>query len=535
MELPEGLEQRLIKHLPDFLATRPSVDRVLEDLKSMMSDVRDVRFRPVDWRGQAVVYVNKWSTEDPKEGRFPEVLRRVFFRPNQPEKYSQEEIDRIDGVVGLVARICQTFLLEKHGDSVLAPNVNTRIEKLLRQGFEDGKPKYLFCNLDEVEVFKLAKKRFEKSKKEKEDRKKEWESFKSGIIEPKGEKFKKKARELLQGVSEKESQRWIMAAVFSEHTNKEEVLEAVNRTIKYYNDAIGAWEYFINNLDGMNHEIAVPVVIDDKLYGILNLHSKDELGIEDVNICQYHAALIAVAILYHKTKVLKQLQNIGTKMTMKTALMAIATEISFGIKTALHGQNEISQNKEDGTNKEVVYPLLYICRKPISANDNIDDIRSLKDNFFYQEREVPKDEHGQALWEKEQELSKMPMRNHGLGYAAIGKWQKAQSDLKSSINANEYFTVAPEVDNPDSLKGSKSACDLGIRTTGCLPLVLNNQIYGLLYLHYSEHHFFTQIELEALETFAVQAAVAINNAQAIGHSYEELYGKALIKRLAGEE
>ncbi|MCJ7656033.1 MAG: GAF domain-containing protein, partial [Dehalococcoidia bacterium] len=114
-------------------------------------------------------------------------------------------------------------------------------------------------------------------------------------------------------------------------------------------------------------------------------------------------------------------------------------------------------------------------------------------------------------------------------YKSINKWRVQAR--REPIRAKSYFVVSGDVDNPDSNSGSRTALQYHIKTTGCLPLIFSHHLYGLLYLHCTKHHFFTESELEALETFGVQVAIAINNAKLIGPSYGELYGNALLNSI----
>lgn len=141
------------------------------------------------------------------------------------------------------------------------------------------------------------------------------------------------------------------------------------------------------------------------------------------------------------------------------------------------------------------------------------------------------DKKDHDLWEVEEELGHIPIRENGLGRKAITRWQDEAKKPKFP-QAKNYFTISPDVDNPDSITGNIQALNKDIKTTGCLPLVFNQRIYGLLYLHCKKRHFFTETELEALETFGSQAAIAIENYNLVGFSYEQLYGTALLDRLA---
>jgi hypothetical protein len=144
------------------------------------------------------------------------------------------------------------------------------------------------------------------------------------------------------------------------------------------------------------------------------------------------------------------------------------------------------------------------------------------------------DSRDHELWEEENILGKIPIRHKGFGWKVIQKWGETMRS-KQTFEAKDIFRVCPYVDNPNSDCGSRSALYHHIQTTGCIPLTFENKIYGLLYLHCKVRHFFTDVELNALNTFCVQAAIAIHNTKLTGDSYEKLYGKKLLEFLQGEK
>jgi hypothetical protein len=112
----------------------------------------------------------------------------------------------------------------------------------------------------------------------------------------------------------------------------------------------------------------------------------------------------------------------------------------------------------------------------------------------------------------------------GLGAKTVGLWRRDK----------EAFVVVSNVADPDS-EGSESAKKLGVKTTACLPLAFGGRILGVLYLHFTEPHIFTEDEKQAVQRFGKRAAIAIDNALdrtgLAGPSYVQSYGKGLIEAL----
>ena len=123
------------------------------------------------------------------------------------------------------------------------------------------------------------------------------------------------------------------------------------------------------------------------------------------------------------------------------------------------------------------------------------------------------------------------IREKGLGREVIEKWKEKESN--SNTDARYLFIDATDVDDPNSMKGSRTALNEKISSTGCLPLIFEHQVYGLLYLHCLQRHFFTDSEVHALQISGLQAAIAINNTRRIGQSYEELFGTKIIDLIDG--
>ena len=142
------------------------------------------------------------------------------------------------------------------------------------------------------------------------------------------------------------------------------------------------------------------------------------------------------------------------------------------------------------------------------------------ENSYYS-REEPEMPDAHQLWEKEKILGKTPIRSGGLGKRVINKWRK----YKEPLFVDEIY-----VDNLDA-NGSIAAYYINSKTTGCLPLIFGGQLLGLLYIHCTKRHFFTESEVNALSALANQSAIALNNVKLLGKSYVELYGDKILEEL----
>ncbi len=518
------------KKFHKFITEKYTIKDVLKDLKRNIKGAKNIRFRPVDWQEKALVYVSGFSTEK-EENVDPCLYRRVFL-----DSRDDTHLSKIDALSGLEAR--KAF-------------IDTEENRL----DEDLKRK-LKRDYDLNTILKESFKRLKADKKKYNDKKKIWGTFYDDI------KNNLDIEKYMQKPPWKNGEKWPWQLMSKEKLlkNKKELLGQVEKTYKYYSDLEEQWQNYYSDLikiwekylihydidvDELIHdqnsmpketisgstmpvrapEIAVPVKTSEKFFGILsyyrdNSFSEDEM-VNELN--EQYSSILAVICLRNQSELLRDLQIVTETMARESDLERIATEIARGIRGAFFGFK-----------KEDVFPLLCICNEPIVASNNLEKfVENWEDS--YQKRQEPKkntpnDEKDHKLWDIEEKLAHIPIRENGLGRKAIEKWQTEMRNSKSP-QARNYFTISPDVDNPDSITGNIQALNLGIRTTGCLPLFFDRQIYGLLYLHCKERHFFTATELEALETFGSQAAIAIKNYKLVGDSYEKLYGSVLLDRL----
>lgn len=306
--------------------------------------------------------------------------------------------------------------------------------------------------------------------------------------------------------------------VVKDEVIKELFLHASEQTSEHYTNLYTEYGRYIVTAKKEKFEIVVPVLAFGKFIGVLNFHRDLEFKEEEGNIAKIYAARLAATYLQWQALLFDKFQDVA-KISAENNFEVIASEITKAIRIGL----------QHGLKKKEVFPLLYVAKRPIHSSENINE-NDFKAIWEYKPREKPKDEEGIKLWEEENTLGKIPIRGGGLGSTVVRKWQqKIQS--KKPLEAKDCFVVCPYVDNIDSTCRSISAYYSEIKTTGCILLTFENKVNGLLYLHCKERHYFTEAELNALNTLSVQAAIAIHNAELTGYTYEELYRGKLLELL----
>ncbi len=589
-----------------FITEKYTIKDVLEDLKMNIKGAKNIRFRPVDWQGKAVVFVSDFSTEK-EENKDPCLYRRVFL------DCRDTHFSKIDALSGLEAR--KAFIDTEW------ERLNENLKKKLKKDYD--------LNSILIESFN----RLNDDKENYRIKKESWNDFYEHVKNNADEKY-------MQKPPWKNEEKWPWRKM-----PKEDFLDQIGETCKYYSelegqwenyysDLIKIWEKYINYYDmkipGRIHdpnsatektvpEIALPIKASDKFLGILSYYKDNDFSEDEAGeLNKLYSSILAVICLRNRSELLKNIQNVTEAMAGESNLEKIATKIAEGIRKSFIGFKETD-----------VFPILCVCERPIDKTDKWEDFRR-KWKISYQKRQEPKsffswndipgnddkklieflisflkqnydvgwirnakieknndgktikifaennslllmlndektkvnlkfdnseinefiavsniadgklniytsdDKKDHDLWDAEEKLGNIPIREKGgLGRKAIESWQNESNNPKNSksLQTKNYFTISPDVDNPDSTTGNIQALKNGIRTTGCLPLIFNQQIYGLLYLHCKKRHFFTETELEALETFGTQAAIAIENYNLVGYSYEQLYGTALLNRL----
>jgi putative methionine-R-sulfoxide reductase with GAF domain len=529
--LPDEIKWKaeILSGIVQAITTGPQteVKEVLINLKKALR-ADDVHFRPIDWRGKDVINVPDWSTDresvvtsgksatEKKDELDPRLYNRTFFNSEKPKE--------IDCVVGLVARISRIQEYELSGKD------QHTLDKL-RASIDSQKikePRYLFNRVTHEAAFGAFIRKLGDSTRALTEQSEEWAKFYDSIkdikidpqvfeeIEKRNPPWKRKENPR----REVETEQWkkLYEELLKKTAPYSSLIERIKQTAEYYSNRQAHWEAYLKKARQPRSEIAVPVYASGKLFGVLNLHKELDFNEADVEVSRNYAALLALVCLRKQVGSLENLQKISEVMAGESSLEKIASEIARGIRTALAGIPE-----------EDIYPLLYTCKRPLSTRDELKNFGSI---WEYQEREKPpaKDKKDRKIWKHEQDLGPIPIRPNGLGHESICAW-KAPTQYNEPLQARKYFKVAGDVNNPNSHTGSRNALLNDIKTTGCLPLIFNDQVYGLAYIHCNKYHFFTEIELEALETLGTQAAIAINNAKSGGPTYAKLYGNALINAL----
>ncbi len=503
------------------------IKSLLTNLKELVLNANNIRFRPVGMTRKDTVHVDDWC--EPSQRVKPELYRRLFYDPNKPECCA--------GIIGLVARINIIVLKEEtvsneDQDLINLKKILTKYteSKILYENIKNNSTDaYLFNNIQDPEFylkryyddFIMGIKKSTKTKKEKYNG---WKVFKSTIIgfANNDADFFNKCSKIAPWTKEVENKRqweelWeLLEKSYKDDINKQikEFKDKVEKTETYYHEIYKDWNYFLQKLHDLQHVIAIPVVISGELFGVLTVDSSDKtkpFTKEDNDLCLDYANMLGVAYLHQKHKQLQRLQRLAEEMVTAESFGKIGAEITGGIRIAIHG----IEGKD-------LYPLLYVCKKPILSDNVLNDFSS---NWNKVPRDEPSDDDNDdiIMWEEEKRLYNTPIRDKGLGSHATEMWKISKKE--------EVFVVADDVDNPDSDKGSRNALMHNVKTSGCLPLANNNSIYGLLYIHCKKHHSFTWTELEALKIFGNHAAIAISNSKRYGHTYYDYFGASPLDRL----
>lgn len=532
---------RLTKELAEAVtnSTPLEVTSVLKALADRLGGaecVRDVRFRPVDWNGQAVVHVPQWVALPTGKDPHPRLLRRVFLDP--------EDVGRMDCFVGLVARVARIReLRERIRDEEVSEQLLAEVTSPVPPR-EIEHPSYRFdkknSNKTKRRIFAKFSDRFRNIGAEYLRERDIWKAFhkelrSASIEEDSLSKVEARIPNPPWNRDALRKKQWVQL-VAAGRENDWGLETLVEKTACYYEDLSTQWTLYEDVALAPACEIAVPVRVAGRLRGILNIHGTTEgkgFTKKQEGLCLQYADILAAVCLRDQGKLLWDLENVVKSMTAETRLERIASEIAKGIRNSLVGLE-----------KGEVFPLLYVCRRPMNPDSRLESEFEYSWNDTYQQRPEPQKAESRdhdhwlrdlELWHTENQLGKIHVRKDGLGASALEKWQKCARGTtpRHRVTASKYFVVSGDVDNPDSVTASKTAWLREIKTTGCLPLVFRKRVHGLLYLHCKQRHFFTQSELEALDAFGAQAAIAVNNAKSFGPPYRQLYGDALINALGG--
>jgi hypothetical protein len=508
----------------DTIIEPAEVRVVIEEAKDRLK-AEDARFRLRSWDDRSVVYVPTWIMGPALGASEAELSERVYFDPEDPS--------RVDCIVGLVARIARIKEEEMKEDK------NEDLLRKLRKGIEDRIDKIGICFNDpkkEKEFIDLNE-RFKTKIKNLQTKKENWEKYLQHLKEFQdtnsffNEAFSdnNKPWKHEKNPEEKEKQ-WEQLRKYLEMWKRgseiREFLNAVEQTYERYSLLHEQYIEYASYNEKRKYEIVVPVVVFGKFIGVLNFHRrKKEFTVEDENLAKIYAMRLATTYLHWQAELFEKFQEVARMITAEHNFEIIASMINEGIRTGLRF----------GLQQHRVFPLLYIPRRPIDefadlSNKDFIEIWEKIWKDSYQKRSESEDVTETRLREIEEKLGPIPIRVDGLGGTIINRWAKKVRD-NEFLEAKDQFITCLDVDNPNSTCGSRSALYHNIKATGCISLIFNDKVYGLLYLHCDVRHFFTEVEFRALKAFCTQAAIAISNAELTGDSYEQLYGTELLKLL----
>lgn len=498
------------------------IKSILNEAKEKIN-VEDIRFRLRDWQDQSVVYMPEWIIGAGLEEAEPELARRVYYDPDNPSR-----IDCMVGLVARIARINEEELKEKKDHDLI---------RKLKEGIavdEINIEKIRFNNVANQRAFKEFLERLKENTKKWLEMAMRWEEYLKYLEKNKNspsffsEAIGPHAPWINEDNAEKKKEQWLLLEKYLKEWRKgsdvKGFLEMVDKTVKRYKRLHQQWKDYTAHAEIPKCEIAVPVVAFGKFLGVLNFHKENEFTEHDEQLARTYAAQLSVACLQRQTELFEEFQRVARIIAAKNNFEEIASKIAEGIRKGLR----------DGLKEAEVFPLLYVASQPISRFDELTDEefeKRWKNAYHRRQQPLLEEEKDLAVWNTENILGPIPIRRKGLGRAIIEKWRKLEE--KSNKGVSYLFIDAIDVDDPNSETGSRSALQHNIKTTGCLPLVFEDQVYGLLYLHCKKRHFFTDAEVHALDTSGIQAAIAINNARLTGNSYETLYGKKILDLLIG--
>lgn len=285
--------------------------------------------------------------------------------------------------------------------------------------------------------------------------------------------------------------------------NKDKFEKILREQITFLKTLSDEWTIYVNDIKKINSEVAVPIFHGSNLIGVLAVYSYKSgwfTGVDEI-VLQSLANCVADQVMEYQQQILNKLLMIGQKMTAKWECEDVADTLAKGIKDAV----AFYRNQCE----EEIYPLLYLCNTLLSPKELVDDQNNFGKHFEYKSRinaTVP-----------EKKLGTVPVSNTGLGYKAVQTYKEQSKPV---------FIVRSNVDDPVN-GGSEEARDAEIKTTACLPLIIDDKIYGLLYIHSKKRLFFTKLEKDALILFANQITLLVPGLMDTS-TYDATYGTELL-------
>jgi len=247
-------------------------------------------------------------------------------------------------------------------------------------------------------------------------------------------------------------------------------MESIRRKAKRDNRYASYYRARKNNVGS---EIAIPLKIQHKVIGVLNVYRSGINAFSDDDM-KWLSILTdrAAGVVYH-AKLHRDLQK---EAGMLRAMPEIAKQMTSDLSL-----NEVLSDIAEG-----------ITRISPGSIPNI---------FLYDERTREYKFEACARTGEETDLGHFPIRRHGVGWRVIRKVRAGRSD---------DFEIIEDVTRDP--RASRTARGKGVQSTACFPLKFRGHVLGLLYLHYKKKHEFSQEEKALLAKFADQAAIAIKNA-----------------------
>lgn len=550
----KAIETESDEILTKAIAQPDNVEEVLKRAREEL-EADDARFRLRSWDDRSVVPVPGWIVSTPEESETD--IKRRENKPNagkthfrleqaQPELaervyYDTENPLRVDCIVGLKSRIARLAEeeMKEDKDTTLIQDLKSNIEEI-----EGGKIQFIKDERKKYKAFNDFLTQLKKTAEEFEEKKAKWEVYYDYVVSIKEKPnffdlaFDQNHAPWMKGEMEmnKKKVQWeLLRKYLEEHREGDEIgkfISDVKNTLERYTCLYEDYNRYIPEAECPSNEIVIPVVAFGKFIGILNFHKEQGFSPGEETVARKYSFLLATVYLQWQSELLEKFQEISQTVIAENNFEIIASKITASIREGL----------KYGLDKEDVYPVLYVPKQQLRHPYKMDNEEMFDWTWrdSYQRRHKPKklqdqqktkeakeNEKEWEMWNQEQKLGPIPIRINGLGSNVIEKWNKRITDNKP-VRAQDRFTACTDVDNADSTCGSRSAFHHEIKTTGCLLLTFEGEIYGLLYLHCRKRHFFTETELRALNAFGTQAAVAIKNAKLIGSSYEELFGSRLL-------
>lgn len=125
---------------------------------------------------------------------------------------------------------------------------------------------------------------------------------------------------------------------------------------------------------------------------------------------------------------------------------------------------------------------------------------------FETESRVAAGSAGEQSHQPEQPEDDLP-RPNGIGRRAVSRRGNVLSYEEKDLNIHPYYTA------------------LGVKVVGCFPLIVVEQVVGVLYMYLGEERPFSRLELLLLDNFVHQAAMAIYHTRRLASIRRDLEGK----------